>query len=77
MSRLNLVPARGRDYKVKAAVQAAFYSGADFIVADMSSRYDGKPANVDDLRAAGINEVNVRYDGLRKVVVLPVADPMR
>lgn len=63
---ITLTPAYGRDYKSKAAVQADFDAGKDFIIADMFHKYSGKPANKQDL-AKECAEVMVRYDGLRKI----------
>lgn len=45
-------------------------AGKDFIIADRSSRWDGKPCSVHDLRAAGHADVKVRYDKLRKVAMV-------
>ena len=68
---LTLVPAYGRDYKNKKDVKEDWYNEKDFIVADMSSPYDGKPVNMFDLR--GIHkEVMIRYDNLRKIIVCVV-----
>lgn len=59
-----LTPAYGRDYTTAAAVRADWLAGKDFIVADLSSRWDGKPANKDDLLVG--RPVTLRYDRLRK-----------
>jgi hypothetical protein len=61
---MTLTPAYGRDYKSKKAVLADWEAGKDFIIADITSRWDGKPANKSDL--AG-ETVMLRYDGLRKI----------
>lgn len=70
MNKISLVPARGRDYKSALAVRIALAEENDFIVADMSSPWDGKPCNIADLRQAGIRTANVRYAQLRKVTVV-------
>lgn len=62
---LHLTPAYGRDYKSKAEVARDFAADKDFLV-------HGRPVNRAGLVATGEREVNIRYDGLRKVVVLPV-----
>lgn len=67
---MSLTPAYGRDYQSKAAVLADFNDNKDFIIADIMSRWDGKPANKSDLQAAGEKMVNIRYDNLRKVAVV-------
>lgn len=67
---ITLVPTYGRDYKSKKEVQAALDADQDFQIADMSSRYDGKPANKSDLMSGGYTTANIRYGKLRKVAVL-------
>lgn len=55
---MTLLPAYGRTYKNAADVKADYDMGKDFIVSDMSSPYDGLPANKQDL--AG-KSVFIRY----------------
>lgn len=69
---LTLVPAYGRDYKSQAAVKADWDADKDFVVCDMSSKYDGKPINRADALRAGIREVKIRYKALRQLVVVRV-----
>ncbi len=69
---MTLTPAYGRDYKSKKAIEADLAAGKDFIVNDIMSPWDGKPANTQSLRDAGITQVNVRYSQLRKVCVVNV-----
>jgi hypothetical protein len=64
---MTLTPAYGRDYKSKKAVQADWDAGKDFIVCDMSSPWDGKPANKESLREAGLRQVMIRFDRLTKI----------
>lgn len=66
---MTLTPAYGRDYTTAKAVKTDFAAGKDFIIQDISSRYDGKPANKQDL--AG-ETVIIRYDRLRKLVAIKV-----
>ena len=40
-----LLPAYGRDYRNKASIQADLDANKDFILADITSRWDGKPIN--------------------------------
>ena len=61
MFELNAIPAYGRVYTSKAAVWDDWIANQDFIVADMSSRWDGKPVNKQDAEAAALACVVVRY----------------
>ena len=64
---LAVIPAYGRDYRSKRAVLEAIASGQDFLVSDMSSRWDGKPANLESFRQAELDTVQVRYKGLTAI----------
>lgn len=55
---MTLLPAYGRTYKNAAAIQADWDAGKDFIISDMSSPYDGKPVNKQDLSG---QSVFIRY----------------
>jgi len=70
MQTITLVPAYGRDYKSAKAVKADFDAGKDFIINDMSSRWDGKPANKQDL--AG-HTCKIRYNKMMKLMIIKVA----
>ena len=48
MFELKVIPANGRVFNSKAAVWDAWTANKDFIVADVSSRWDGKPVNKQD-----------------------------
>ena len=65
MFELKTVPSPGRVYTSKAAVWADWIANKDFIIADMSSRWDGKPVNKQDADrlglALGLACVVVRY----------------
>jgi hypothetical protein len=70
-SYLTVVPMFDRDYTSKAQVMQAWNEGKDFRVNDMSSRWDDKPMNKQDAEADGsLRAVNIRYNKLRKVVVI-------
>jgi hypothetical protein len=69
---MHLLPAYGRDYKSKKAVEADFMADKDFIIADVSSMWNDKYVNRPQLIDAGVTEVNIRYCNLSKVCVLPV-----
>ena len=45
MNDITLLPAYGRDYTSRAKVLADWNAEKDFIIADISSPYDGKPVN--------------------------------
>lgn len=62
---MNVIPAYGRDYKSKKAVEADWAAGKDFLIQDISSRWDGKPMNKDSVPAGTV--VSVRYNKLRNV----------
>ena len=65
---MTLVPAYGRDYKSKKDVLADFNAGKDFVIADFSSPYDGKPANKQDL--ADEKRIHIRYKKLTQICVV-------
>lgn len=71
MKSLTLVPAYGRDYKTKAAVEADLRAGKDFLVQDISAgRDDGRYANLEDLKTGGYGEVRIRYKRLTQVTII-------
>ena len=63
---MNLIPAYGRDYKSKKAVQADLDANKDFQIADISSRWNGSYVNKEQLVSQGITQVFVRYQKLTK-----------
>lgn len=64
---ITLTPAYGRDYKSKAKVLEAVEEGCDFIINDITNRWDGKPCNpAEDLKG---EQVQFRFGKLRKVFV--------
>lgn len=70
---ITLLPAYGRDYKSKAAIQADLDANKDFILSDFGSRWDGKPINREQiLEAYGPGKVIVRYAKQRKVTQVDV-----
>jgi hypothetical protein len=70
---MTLIPAYGRDYDNQKAAVADFNRGKDFKICDITSRWDGKPANKKDLQAAGVRFVQIRYNQRRSVCVVEVA----
>lgn len=71
MARLTLVPAYGRDYKSQKEVREAWNTGKDFLINDMSSTYNGKYVNKDDL-VEWTGTLNIRYKRLTQVCVIMV-----
>jgi hypothetical protein len=61
---IRIVPAYGRDYTTLAALKEDYDANKDFIIRDVSNRWDGKPCNKSDIEAQGITEVWVRFDKL-------------
>lgn len=71
---ITLAPTPGRDYPSELRVLEHLKEGRDFIVQDVSSRWDGKPCNLPALKSAGIASARVRYDRLRKVALINVLE---
>lgn len=78
MSHASLIPAYGRDYKTAKAAREDFLTGKDFYNESLYlpdgkvNMWAGKAASLDEIRDLGYNEVNIRYDRQRKVVVVKV-----
>lgn len=70
MTTLNLVPAYGRDYKNQKAVKADWEADKDFIINDVSSRWDGKAINRIQLSDGDV--VYIRYNKLQRVIRIEV-----
>lgn len=68
----SVVPAYGRDYKNADDAVADFKAGKDFILMDITSPWDGKPANWQDLRNY-YSQVNIRFNNQRDVVVVDMS----
>lgn len=65
-----LIPAYGRDYFSASEAKGDFLAGRDFIIRDVSSKWDGKPANIDAF-ASG-NTVHIYYYQTKKSTVVKV-----
>lgn len=63
---ITMTPAYGRDYKSAKAAKASYYAGEDWIINDVTNRWDGKPATYKEMNIT----VKLRYDKLRKVIVV-------
>ena len=67
MTHMTVIPAYGRDYTTMAAVRADWDAGKDFIIADITSPYDGKPISKRDSKGL---LVSARYNKLTKIISL-------
>ena len=65
---IGLTPAYGRDYKSAEEVRSAFFERRDFVIADVSCRWNGSYANINDLK--DYDSVSIRYDKLRRVTII-------
>ena len=65
-----VTPAYGRDYKSGKEAKEDFLAGKDFIIADMFSRWDGKPCSIRDFDEGEL--IEIRYAKLRKLVMVTV-----
>lgn len=72
MKRIGVVPAYGRDYKSKKAIQADLDAGKDFTITDIVHPDCGRYINKEQLIEGNYTEVNVRYQRQTKVAVLKV-----
>jgi len=59
-----LTPAYGRDYASAKKAKADYLAGKDFILNDITSRWDGKPCSARDFLGQA---VNIRYHKLARV----------
>ena len=69
---LHVVPAYGRDYKSKKEILAAWESGQDFQICDISCRNDGAYVNKADAENSSLWEVHVRYAKLSKIAAIKI-----
>ena len=65
-----LTPAYGRDYKSAAAAIKDLIEGKDFILNDITSRWDGKPCGLSDFTPG--TKLTIRYSDLRKCTIYNV-----
>jgi hypothetical protein len=61
-----LVPAYGRDYKSKKAVEEDFYNNKDF------KTPSGSYTNWTDLKKTGLTEIEIRYNKLMKLTFVKI-----
>jgi hypothetical protein len=67
---MTLTPAYGRDYKSAKAAKEDFNADKDFIIADISSPYDGRPVNKSQLPKG--TSVTLRFKRQTQVAVVKV-----
>ena len=67
MAAIHVVPAYGRDYTSKKALQADWDAGKDFQISDFNSRWHGAYINKEDAKG---DAVVVRYNKLKKQTVI-------
>jgi hypothetical protein len=66
---LTVIPAYGRDYNSIDEIQKDYDAGKDFLISDISSRYDGSYINKEQAVEMGIKLI-VRYSKKRKSAVI-------
>jgi len=66
---LTLIPANGRDYSSRTAVSEDFDANKDFLIADITSPFSGKPVNKPQLVQMNHSEVRFRFKKLTKVFI--------
>lgn len=70
MKTLTVVPAYGRDYKSKAAVNKDFEADKDFLIQDIATKFDGAYICRREAIDAGYTHINIRYKNLQNVHVI-------
>jgi len=69
---LTLIPAYGRDYKLKMKVLEDFESDKDFIAMHHNPSVRPTPTNRSNLKRMGELKVRIRYAKLSKVIIVEV-----
>jgi hypothetical protein len=62
----------GRDYISEEEALKDWQEGKDFILRDISSRWDGLPFNIGSAKEGGFAQVNIRFDKLQKIIVVDI-----
>lgn len=65
MRYTTVTPAYGRDYKSAKAAKEDWQAGKDFIIADFSSPWDGKPMSIADVEDG--QQIMIRYKQLTQI----------
>lgn len=63
---MTIIPAYGRDYNNSDDILKDFNAGKDFMISDISSKYNGRYCSIRDFKKDGIKEVTFRYSRLTK-----------
>jgi hypothetical protein len=63
-----ITPAYGRDYTSAKQAKRDWHDGKDFILRDITSRWDGKPCSIRDF-SYGAN-LFIRYNNLQDLVAV-------
>jgi len=64
-----LTPAYGRDYRSANEAKADYEAGKDFILNDVSSRWNGSYISKRDAESV-YGDINIRFNNLRNKVVI-------
>jgi hypothetical protein len=62
---MTLTPAYGKDFKYAKDAVASWKKGDDWIIADITSPWDGKPCSIRD--AASLGPVMLRFNKLTNI----------
>jgi tRNA A37 threonylcarbamoyladenosine synthetase subunit TsaC/SUA5/YrdC len=65
-----LTPAYGNDYTSAKEIKAAFEAGQDFILRDITSRWNGLPTNISDWEKG--QEIVLRYKKMENITVYTI-----
>ena len=74
-SEIHALPAYGRDYKSKAKLLEDWNANKDFVINDMSSKYDRCYINkqqVAELKKDGYTHIHFRYKKLASLTTLEI-----
>jgi hypothetical protein len=71
---IGVIPAYGNDYKSKAEVWLGLENQHDFRIADISNPYDGKYCSLRELKKAGYDTIQVRFNKLRNLAFFKTKD---
>lgn len=74
MRILQVSPAYGRDYTNEKQVLEDLRKERDFIIRDITNKWDGCPCNVRDVRRGEYTHLKVRYHRLEKVTIIALED---
>ena len=70
MKMLTLISAYGRDYKSQAEVHADWDANKDFIISDISCKWDRSYINKTD--AIAYDRVKIRYKKLQQIALINI-----